>query len=403
MNKARTARAVIGAGYGDEGKGLMTDCLAALGGDVVVRTNGGTQAGHTVIDPVGRRHVFHHFGSGSLAGVPTHLSRHFVLHPLLFASEMETLASINACVRTSVDPRALVTTPWDMMLNQFVEMRRGGARHGSCGVGFGETIERSLVPELALSFGDLASAKYLRPTLEKIRLQWVPQRLAALGGGILGRQEIELVMNDAVLDRYLQDCEAMAASLSVLADADLSGHVIFEGAQGLMLDQDFGAFPYVTRSNTGLVNMAAVATEAGIETIETFYTTRAYVTRHGAGPMAHEGESMAAFSILDPTNIENPWQGRLRAAPLDANILKNAIENDIRRSEGKVHIVPKLVVTCLDQIEGEAPLFVDGNRIHLAASDLAAVAAQNIGIDLAAICYGPSRKSIKCLQKQIKA
>ena len=89
------AYAVIGANFGDEGKGLATDALAAdlmsRGLDpVVVRSNGGAQAGHTV-ETQGRRHVFHHVGSGAFPGARTHLSRFFVAHPALLQRELQEL------------------------------------------------------------------------------------------------------------------------------------------------------------------------------------------------------------------------------------------------------------------------------------------------------------------------
>src|SRR4051812_30640034 len=85
--------AVIGANYGDEGKGLVTDYLAEEGeGAVVVRFNGGAQAGHTVVTPEGKRHVFHHFGSGTFRKARTHLSRFFISNPALFRPEFEALA-----------------------------------------------------------------------------------------------------------------------------------------------------------------------------------------------------------------------------------------------------------------------------------------------------------------------
>jgi hypothetical protein len=89
----RIAHAVIGAGYGDEGKGLMTDYHVALSGPggIVVRFNGGAQAGHTVTTPGGQRHVFSHIGSGALAGAATCLSRHLICHPTLFFKEAAAL------------------------------------------------------------------------------------------------------------------------------------------------------------------------------------------------------------------------------------------------------------------------------------------------------------------------
>lgn len=89
------ARAVIGASFGDEGKGLVTDYLCAIqGAGIVVRFNGGAQAGHTVVTPDGLRHVHHHFGSGTLWGTPTFLSQFFIVNPIAFLAELlERLSS----------------------------------------------------------------------------------------------------------------------------------------------------------------------------------------------------------------------------------------------------------------------------------------------------------------------
>src|SRR5512145_1535019 len=104
----RSATAILGANFGDEGKGLMTDCFAARAPSrtLVVRTNGGAQAGHTVVTPSGRRHVFSHVGSGALSGAPTLLSRFFVSSPLLLEKEWPDLADLSPTLLA--DPRGLV-------------------------------------------------------------------------------------------------------------------------------------------------------------------------------------------------------------------------------------------------------------------------------------------------------
>ena len=104
----RTASVVVGAGYGDEGKGLATDWLCARHeADVLaVRFNGGAQAGHTVQTPDGQRHVFSHFASGTLAGADTYLSRYFVCHPMLFTQEREALREKGFRPRVAIDPQA---------------------------------------------------------------------------------------------------------------------------------------------------------------------------------------------------------------------------------------------------------------------------------------------------------
>jgi adenylosuccinate synthase len=391
----KIAKAVIGAAYGDEGKGLMTDYLASeTGAATVVRTNGGAQAGHSVTTPDGRRHVFSHIGSGAFAGAATHLSKHFVIHPMFFLDEREKVAALGGETSVSADPRAPVTTPFDVMINQIVEDARGSGRHGSCGMGFGETIERSLRPDLAIAFGDLSAPRIaLVSKLERIRREWIAPRLAALGVPGLPERFREIVADNRILARFLDDCEALRDLVRESPDAALSAPLVFEGAQGLMLDQEYGHFPHVTRSNTGILNMAAVAAEAGIETIEATYMTRAYTTRHGAGPLAHEGEDMAFARIVDPTNIPNDWQGAIRAAPLDLDILSAAISHDLGRA-GRVRVDARIGVTCLDQIEGEATVWTGGAPARVPVPRFAEEVSRGCGIDVALVSSGPTRASV---------
>ena len=125
------AIAVIGANWGDEGKGLMTDYHSDEN-TLVIRFNGGPQAGHTVHRwPL--RHEFHHFGAGTLAGASTFLSKHFLNNPVLYFEELKILHAKDFEPAVFVHPDGLVTTPWDMMINQMIEEHRGTARHGSCG------------------------------------------------------------------------------------------------------------------------------------------------------------------------------------------------------------------------------------------------------------------------------
>lgn len=349
--------AVIGAGYGDEGKGLMTDALAARLGpeSFVIRFNGGAQAGHTVVMPDGRRHVFHHVGSGSFAGATTGLSKHFVSNPHVLSEELAQLAGLGVRPRIVADERGLLTTPWDMMINQFIEEERGTARHGSCGLGVGETVERSLRPEYATTLADLrGDVDVLRTRFEAIRSEWVPKRLTRLGVPQLWLKNRGLIMAPKTLER------ALAEAVGMLEHVDIAPRlappkgapVIFEGAQGLMLDQTIGHFPYVTRSNTGLLNIADVMEECGMERLEVFYMTRAYVTRHGAGPLAHEQPGPPSERFSDPTNVPNPWQGTLRFGLLDLDVLGRAIRADLASVNGRgLDVAPRLAVTCLNQID----------------------------------------------------
>ena len=158
------ATAVIGANFGDEGKGAVTAHLvgAAPATSIVGRFNGGAQAGHTVVTPR-RRHVFHHFGSGTLAGAASFLSRHFIVNPFLWEKERDELGHAELLV----DPSAMLTTPFDMLLNQVAERKRGDGRHGSCGIGINETVTRC--QSLMTSAGMTRDTDQLRDTLIRIR------------------------------------------------------------------------------------------------------------------------------------------------------------------------------------------------------------------------------------------
>lgn len=399
----KTAHAVIGSGYGDEGKGLMTDYLAFREAvPAVVRTNGGAQAGHSVQTPDGRRHVFHHIASGALAGAATHLSQFFVSHPLFFMRERKTILDLGGNAAVSIDPRSIVTTPYDMMINQVMENARGGARHGSCGMGFGEAIERSLNEEFALTVGDFEKgADHIRDTLDRIRGDWVTERLRRLGVDALPPIEAELLASADLVERFIEDCASFWNAISVRSDATLGSGIVFEGAQGLLLDQDYGAFPHVTRSNTGLKNMIAVAREAGIGRIDVTYMTRAYSTRHGAGPFAHEDASTPWLSMVDPTNQPNDWQGTLRTAPLDIDAISAAIRHDLCHAGDGVEVSASIGISCVDQVGERMQVGVDGKLVEIDRARLADVVTAASGLGVSRMSFGPTRADVIDLKNAV--
>ena len=115
-------KAVIGANYGDEGKGLVTNFLVEQAIEnkrkvAGVLNNGGAQRGHTVVkDNI--RHVFHHFGSGTLNNAPTFITDQFVLNPIVFVEEYKELLELGIEPKVYIDKNALITLPYDMMINQ---------------------------------------------------------------------------------------------------------------------------------------------------------------------------------------------------------------------------------------------------------------------------------------------
>lgn len=326
------ARAVIGANFGDEGKGLVTDYLCAReGAGVVVRFNGGAQAGHTVVTPEGQRHIFRHFGSGTLAGVPTYLSKFFICNPLLFFRELDELSTLGVRPTVYAHPECLVTTFADMIINQRLEDKLGAARHGSCGVGINETVKRSHIPQLQITMADLWNHI---GSLES-RIAEICERYATFRTGAP-------IKEPEMLKAFTAGCWRFAEQVHPLG-IEQCKDPIFEGAQGLLLDQDNAEyFPHVTRSSTGLKNVRTLCGQAGISEIDAYYVSRTYLTRHGAGRLPGEDSRLR---YEDDTNTEHAYQGTMRFAPLDCDSLNARCEADAG-TDGF-----KLAMTHLDQFD----------------------------------------------------
>src|SRR5215510_1541502 len=396
--KPRNATVIVGANFGDEGKGLAVHTVVARDLDAaVIRFNGGAQAGHTVVAEDGRRHVFSHFGAGTLLGAATFLSRFFVVQPSVFAREAAELAGIGVKPVVFVDPDAQVTTPFDVFINQWVEETRGGARHGSVGVGFGESIER-FEHGYPLAVRDLGDDKSILEILTCIRQAWLPIRLAKLGLQFTAERQ-KAAADPAVMRQYLEQIHILRQNISPAPiDAVLSRQtIVFEGAQGLRLDMDRGfKFPYVTRSNTGLKNVLALATDAGIEHLDVIYVTRAYLTRHGAGPLPNEVPKLAFADVVDPTNKPNPWQGTLRFAPLDLDLLSTTIADDLSDAAATaIEVEAGIGVTCVDQIRSGAELVKSGVKATIPAPRLAKEIAEAAGLPLIAEAHGPRHSAVE--------
>lgn len=394
----KTADVVIGANWGDEGKGLITDTLVShySGEALVVRFCGGAQAGHTVTTPSGQRHIFKHCGSGAFMGSPTYLSRYFVCNPILFLQEYALLKKFALIPRIWVDPAAAVTTPFDMMINQMAEEARGAKRHGSCGVGFGETVERQLHPKYALHFADLYKKGFLQEKLEVIRNEWVPMRLQRLGLETLAPEWRERLNSSAIAARFCEDADAFLncvrlATVSVIAHAR---HVVFEGSQGLLLDQNHEWFPHVTRAHTGLRNVVRLASDAGLDALRVHYVSRAYATRHGAGPFPHELPTKPYEKITDPTNVPNAYQGSLRFGWLDLDLLARSIARDMENAKDSILLEPVLALTCLDQIDEKARYFHEKKLKTTGHNEFLARAAACVPTGAMLASYGPQRTDV---------
>ena len=165
---------VVGLAYGDEGKGTIVEHqVRTRDAKLVVRFNGGAQAGHNVVLADGRHHTFAQFGCGTFAGAATLLSRHVLVNPSTLLAEARDLAGkgVPDPLRLMhIDREALVTTPFHVAANRLRELTRGDARHGSCGMGIGETVEDArLFPDHAIRIRDFEDATRLRRKLEALQ------------------------------------------------------------------------------------------------------------------------------------------------------------------------------------------------------------------------------------------
>lgn len=393
----KSATAVIGAHYGDEGKGLAVDYFASKAArPLVIRHNSGGQCSHTVVTPSGNRHVFGHIGAGAFTGAPTLLTRYFVSNPLLFHRELPEIGFIRP--KVFVESGSYVTTPYDMLLNQIVETSRGSSRHGSCGVGFNETIERSLNSD-PLLVGDLSNKDLTLNLLRDIRDSWVPKRLSALGITKVSDYHQGLLDSDVLLDNFYEVCQSFLQDVPIVSDLklflDTDWDVIFESGQGLILDEMSSDFPHVTRSRTGLPNISKILSEVNFKGyLDVHYMSRWYVTRHGDGPFPNEDPDFLKKNshIEETTNVPNPWQGTLRYGNLAPDILAKNTNQDLDAYPGSVN--PHIFLTCLDQLIDPVHPTYQRSR-DLVASMLTSL--DSLGMPVDTVSYGNHRELINSI------
>jgi adenylosuccinate synthase len=339
---------VLGLGFGDEGKGAFTNYLCGEATNpLVVRFNGGHQCGHTVV--VGdNRHVFSNFGSGTLLGAPTYWSEYCTVDPVGVYKEAQALKVIGIHPQIYYNGNAMVTTPYDKLANIEAEKTN---MHGSVGVGFGKTIQRN-EDHYHLFVRDL---QY--PSIRDAKLRAMAYHYFR-DNDLMATKHIK---------NFIEACDYLVGEYEVVSN--ISGamrigrsDLIFEGGQGIMLDMDYGFFPNVTRSNTTSKNAIAIIKSMGIEpnkkTVQTFYVTRAYQTRHGQGHLSNQELNTSYIKINpDETNVDTGFQGTFRRSVLDLDQLEYALDCDKFENPQSQR---SLVVTCLDHVPTEFPVTKKG-------------------------------------------
>lgn len=375
--------AVIGAGFGDEGKGQTVDYILnkkAEGHEkesLVVRYSGGPQASHTVYSKAyGKHHAFSSIGSGTFRGTKTLWSRFCTLEPTHLLMELDILEEeLGVPIPGSifVDRKVPIITPWDMAYDQ---VYRKAGEHLSCGFGHGVTLTREE------NHYSLLAEDMLHPWIFQEKVKIIKDYYL---GSFLTKKAVDpnrelnfFKAIDALMEQRRVFISDSSRDVDIIrsqagTNRDEPGAIIFEGSQGLMLDKDIGMFPFVTWSNTGTKNiMSLLGNDPTYGYIDEIYlVTRAYQTRHGSGPMVGEDRPYSIEKNPEENNVVNPYQGEFKIGILNLDQLKYVLNKDenLRKTHFKYPGRLHLVVTCLDHVQKDLRFILNG-QIHGFSSEL---------------------------------
>ena len=311
--------------FGDCGKGSITDFLCRKYNiNLVVRFGGSGNCAHNVVEPSGRHHEFSQFGSGTLIpGNKTLLSRHVLVEPLALQNEEIHLQEIgikDAYSRLFIDGSCRIITPFDIIVSAIREEQRGNNPHGSAQSGIGERMARSFDPfSDTMYFYDFSgSVKSIKRKLEDVQSYFI------LNGFSNYQDRLDIDLEKTAV-RYKQVFDSVGVLDTRQADIIIrDNRAVFEGHQGVLLDQDFGFHPHTTWSTTTKSNTVSLLEAAGVEEKPVVLgLTRAYGHRHGAGPFPTH-DTYLDF-LEEPHNSDFSGQGKFRKGWLDLNLLKYAI------------------------------------------------------------------------------
>ena len=298
--KSRPARlkknlVVIGAQWGDEGKAKMVDVLTEQV-DIVARYQGGSNAGHTVVAN-GRKFVFHQIPSGILhPGKKCVIGNGVVLDPVGLLEEMDSLVKAGVPVRDRLilSERAHLLMPYHRLLDGASEIHKGAGKIGTTNRGIGPAYMDKMA-RVGLKVVDLLEPSYFRQKVREVVKEknfWLKK--------YYGQPEVDA---DRTVDQYLKIApriKLLVADTTTYLEKRLRAgeNILAEGAQGTLLDVDFGTYPYVTSSNA---SVGGVCTGLGIgpQWLDEIYgVAKAYTTRVGEGPF--------------PTEMDEDFGGQIR-------------------------------------------------------------------------------------------
>lgn len=329
---------LVDLGFGDSGKGLISDYLCRREGvRTIVRYSGGSNAGHNVHTPDGRHATFVQVGAGSfLPGVRTLISRFMLLNPTMLEREVLSLEEKGVrdlWPRLLIDRDVQIVMPQHIALNRLRERVRGDGRLGSTGQGVSEAVRQRRSGTELPTVADLTAPKLLRSKL-RATYEWARAEVDQLGVDLSAEPwrgtPFESWLSDDSLERFLEELLHFAQQpYRTVSSADLpavfrDGSLLFEGSQGVLLDPEVGFAPYTTSTRTTLDAALALLEEAKYEgAVERLGVIRTYATRHGPGPFVSESIRLRE-RVVELHNHTNPDQGTFRVGHLDLVALSYA-------------------------------------------------------------------------------
>jgi adenylosuccinate synthase len=360
---------VIGTQWGDEGKGKIVDWLTESC-RLVVRFQGGHNAGHTLVIN-GKKQVLRLIPSGMLRpGVTCYIGNGVVLAPDALLSEIDELqaAGVEVVSRLKISEACPLILPYHAALDQAREVRRGDAKIGTTGRGIGPAYEDK-VARRALRVADLFSPQRFRE-----RVAQVLELHNFMLTQYYGQPSID---PDQLCDRMLALAPRLAPLVvdvpTALADAMAKGEgILFEGAQGALLDIDHGTFPYVTSSNT-VAGAAAAGSGVGPQALHYMLgITKAYCTRVGSGPFPTELHDDIGKHLASVGKEFGSVTGRARRCGwFDAAALKRTAQ---------LNGITGLCITKLDVLDGLAQVKLGvGYRLNGKQCDVMPFGADEVG------------------------
>lgn len=334
---------IVGTQWGDEAKGKITDFLSEKA-DCVVRYNGGANAGHTVVVD-GKKYAFHLIPSGVLQGKKLYIGNGVVVDPEVLVQEIEMVRKEGFEPDLYISDRAHVVFGFHKALDGLQEEFKGGLRAGTTKRGIGPAYSDKAA-RYGIRVADLLDEDVLRQKLD-ILVDLKQRIMSQVYNGNVSLDKKEILKESLDFGRTISDwvCDV---SIEINKALDKGETVIFEGAQGTMLDIDHGLYPYGSSSST-IAGGACTGVGVGPGKIsKVIGVTKAYTSRVGTGPVPSELQDEVGGRLRQVGKEYGTTTGRPRRCGwLDLVPVKYS---------SRLSGITELVVTKLDVLSGIAPL-----------------------------------------------